>query len=675
MKEFIMKNNPLFSLVIISILALSIFCTSPKPCSTQNWTHFVRIGGHGLNLDRVDQIIKSATETHVFGIETDNDIPGRYESFLDPTEKLKAIEAVAKRAHEVGNYAFVYIAGLECITANADQTDHTFFKDHPDWVQRKITGAPAIFGGGTAFWIDEGDEDVWISPYSTEWRKIYMERVRQIAATGIDGVYVDIPYWMTHFDGWEDSWASFDDYTVAAFKEKTGLNAKTDLKLGDFDDPNFRQWVDFRIETLTNFMKEIDANVKAANPNCMTIAEIYPGIGEEAVRVGADVYDMYSVVDVIAHEYSAGGYTSAERNPFDWFTYLAGMYAFRAFAGDKASWMLSYSWDGEKNVDPEDAMKNLALSHVMAGTNTWDARGHVMSGSNDFETRQQIFKWIADHEKTFYLPREPIAPIGIYFSAKTRDYFPDTFIRSFTGMMHLLLQSHVEFQIVTPRNLSDFSGKVLILADVKCLSDDELAFLQHYVDSGKSLLFTGETGKYDLNKHDRAENPTHQILGISDTTQQQASKQPTRFVFYPDCPGKKFMTEARQSFNSSSWNGELESAPFINLLNNFKLDIKDGLGYESEIEIQASPFVATQIARVDEKIHIFIANFKGLKGNEVATQIPEQNVTITFSAKQGTRVFILPFLGEKQEISGEWNDGKMTIHVPEIRKGIVAWLE
>src|SRR4026209_947677 len=56
--------------------------------ATQNWTHFVRIGGHSLSLDHVDEIIKSATKTHVFGIETDNDIPGRYESFLDPAEKL-----------------------------------------------------------------------------------------------------------------------------------------------------------------------------------------------------------------------------------------------------------------------------------------------------------------------------------------------------------------------------------------------------------------------------------------------------------------------------------------------------------------------------------------------------------------------------------------------------------
>ena len=145
----------------------------------------------------------------VFGIEVDNDIPGRYESFLDPTEKLEAIRAVAEEAHKAGNKSFVYIAGTECITAHADKSQHTLAKDHPDWLQRKITGEPAVFTSGAAFWISPGDEDVWVSPYAAEWRKTYMERVRQIAATGIDGIYVDIPYWMTHFDGWENTWASF----------------------------------------------------------------------------------------------------------------------------------------------------------------------------------------------------------------------------------------------------------------------------------------------------------------------------------------------------------------------------------------------------------------------------------------------------------------------------------
>ena len=40
----------------------------------------------------------------------------------------------------------------------------------------------------------------------------------------------------------------------------------TDLKLGDFSDPNFRRWVDFRIASITEFMKEVRDNMKSVNP-------------------------------------------------------------------------------------------------------------------------------------------------------------------------------------------------------------------------------------------------------------------------------------------------------------------------------------------------------------------------------------------------------------------------
>src|SRR5437588_8234268 len=114
--------------------------------SEQNWTHHVRIGAYGLRSDNAEAIVRNAQASNVFGIEVDNDIPGRYESFLDPTEKLKAIHAVAEKAHGAGNYAFVYIAGTECITAHAASTPHSMAKDHPDWLQRKSTGEPALLG-------------------------------------------------------------------------------------------------------------------------------------------------------------------------------------------------------------------------------------------------------------------------------------------------------------------------------------------------------------------------------------------------------------------------------------------------------------------------------------------------------------------------------------------------
>ena len=174
--------------IVVVLFALGL--RAAPDSEKQNWTNYVRIGAYGLKGGDALQIVRKAQESGVFGIEVDNDIPGRYESFLHPEEKLKAIREVADAAHHEGNYAFVYIAGTECITAHGDQATHTLAKDHPDWLQRKVTGEAAIFGGGTAFWIAKGDEDVWVSPYAAEWRKIYMERVRQIAATGIDGIYI-----------------------------------------------------------------------------------------------------------------------------------------------------------------------------------------------------------------------------------------------------------------------------------------------------------------------------------------------------------------------------------------------------------------------------------------------------------------------------------------------------
>ena len=85
------------------LLTLATFGLSQDLPAGQNWTHYVRIGGYGLGNHTADQIVRNAQESNVFGIEVDNDIPGRYESFVNPEEKLQAIREVAKKAHQAGN--------------------------------------------------------------------------------------------------------------------------------------------------------------------------------------------------------------------------------------------------------------------------------------------------------------------------------------------------------------------------------------------------------------------------------------------------------------------------------------------------------------------------------------------------------------------------------------------
>jgi hypothetical protein len=621
----------------LGVIFLLLVPVAGPSAPEQDWTNYVRIGAYGLRSDNAEAIVRRAQQDDVFGIEVDNDIEGRYESFLNPEEKLKAIHAVAGQAHAVGNKAFVYIAGTECITAHAAQNPHTLFKDHPDWVQRKITGEPAVFGGGSAFWIAPGDEDVWVTPYASEWRKIYMQHVRQIAATGIDGIYVDIPYWMTHFEGWEDTWASFDDYTVNAFKKETGLDAKKDLKLGDFSDLNFRKWVDFRIQTMTEFMHEIDQNAKSVNPAIKTIPEIYPGIEEEAPRVGADVYSLYAEVDAIAHEYEfgEGDHMASSRSPLDWFNYQVGMHSFRAFAQGKATWILNYSWDGDKKVDRREAMMNLASSEIMAGANFWDAPGHSMAGSNDPPTRRKIFSWIKANEAIFYRPRSPIAPIGVYFSPETRNNYAKEFIPSYRGVLILLMQKHLEFQVVTPRTLAAFQGETLVLPDVRVLTDEERASLRNYVESGKRLVVAGE----DATQIEPAAN----VIRIKND------------------PGKEY--DAALQKNITEANPDSERA-FLESLNS-----------ESSIHVTASSMVATSIANVDEKPHVFFANFAGLQGGVNPVQTPQTDVQVTISGKSQGKGFFLPFLGELQPLTGTTSDAGITFKLPAIEKGAAFWFE
>jgi hypothetical protein len=631
-----MKRKSRFAIILLGLFALGV---SAAPDSTkQDWTNYVRIGAYGLRGADALQIVRNAQASGVFGIEVDNDIPGRYESFLHPEEKLKAIHEVAEAAHQAGNYAFVYIAGTECITAHGDRVAHTLAKDHPDWLQRKITGEPAIFGGGTAFWIRKGDEDVWVSPYAPEWRKTYMERVRQIAGTGIDGIYVDIPYWMTHFDGWENTWASFDDYTVAAFKQQAGLDAKHDVKLGDFSDPAFRKWVEFRIQTFTDFMHEIDRTAKAVNPKIKTIPEIYPGIEEEAVRVGADVYSLYPVVDAIAHEYEfgSGEHMASSRTPLDWFRYQVGMHSFRAFAQGKATWILNYSWDGDKKVDAREAMMNLAMSQVMAGANFWDAPGHSMAGSNDLPTRKKIFDWIQGQEKTFYLPRSPVDPIGVYFSPGTRNFYADEFLASYRGILILLMQKHIEFQVVTPRTLADFRGQTLVLPDVRVLGDSEKTWVQAFVAQGKRLVITGA----DATAAGNAQN----------------------VVRFPACPGRVYDAALERDFEHAS--PESQQAFF------------DSLEGANSVRIKAGPQVATSIARTsDGHINCFFANFAGLRGGANPVQKAQTGVEVSVTSASEGKGFFLPFLGDRRTVEGVRHGDAITFALPPITKGAVFWYE
>jgi hypothetical protein len=624
-------------LSLAALPAMQLHAQQAQDNADREWLKKVRIAAYSLTPENAEQSVQQAQASGVYGIEVDNDIPGRYESLWKPEVKLEAIRRAAVAAHKVNNKAFVYIAGFECISVNADSS-HTVAKEHPEWLQRKITGEPAVFDAKAAFWIRKGEEDAWVSPYAADWRKLYMQRIRQIAGTGIDGIYVDIPYWMTHFTGWEDTWASFDDNTVAEFRRQTGLDARKDVKIGDFGDPAFRKWMEFRIRTITEFLAELRSNAIAVSPSISLIPEIYPGIEAESPRVGADVYQLYTVSDAIAHEYEFGeseDHTAASRTPLDWFQYQVGIRSFRAFAGDKPTWILNYSWDGAPHVKPRDAMLNLFMSELMAGANLWDARGHVMSGSNDMATRTEVYHWVATHEDIFGVHREPVGEVGVYFSDTTRNFYSKEFIASYRGVLLLLLQNHIQFRIVTPRTVSSFNGKVLVLPDVRIVNDAESKSIHQFSDQGGSLVMTGQ--------------PDAKLNDLS------------KAHLYPDAPERAYLKSAEADFDHAD--------PAL------AADLMSTLRVSSGVEVSASRNVVAHVATIGTRRYIFLANFDGLKPGEIATPRTQRDIEIKLDAHSGSQLHFLPYLGKESVVPSKPAGGGMEFTLPAVERGAVAWID
>jgi hypothetical protein len=210
--------------------------------------------------------------------------------------------------------------------------------------------------------------------------------------------------------------------------------------------------------------------------------------------------------------------------------------------------------------------------------------------------------------------------------------------------------------------LKDFTGPVLVLPDAKCLNREEQVQLEKYWKKGHTLVLTGETGRYNW---EREEIPDRFWKGDGSP----------RLLLESECPGKKYeesMTRGVDQLTAGA--GEQELA-FLKQGREFMEKVRRLTSEQPAVEVTASPLVAAQICRVQQKPHVFLMNFQGLKARESAVQKPVAGIRITFPAGPGNKVRWLPFLGVEADLPGAWKEGKVTVTLPEFPKSAVIWVE
>ncbi len=466
--------------------------------------------------ESINRTLDTLKSQYVNTIDYDIDLGNNYDTFIDPSLAVQLTERVVRLAHARGIKVFEYVPGFEMITHNASSTNHTVFKEHPDWVQRDINGRPAIFNSSYAFWIVEDDEDTWVTPLAPEWRAMYMNYVRNITSAGVDAIYIDIPYWMTHFEGWEDSWASFDNYTVAEFTRRTGLQPPENFSM---DNEAFLQWIRFRKDVITEFIRDVKSNITAINPDVKLIIENYPSF-RDCSRMGADPYEILKYADGIAHEYALyEKYQTSNYTKFDWLNFIAGLKIIQAIDGDKNGWILSYP------DTPKDSVI-LAASDVFMGRSFWELKEPYMSGTVGLDYRTAVFKWISQYSDILYGKWHVIDPVYVYFSPNSRDMlapFEDHYsvnqgdsdhLLETLGIIIMLLQNHIPFEVVTPRDFTKLTQGILILPNVEAMSNTEIQNIKTFASNGK-VIAIANTSLYDEFGHELPDFALAEQFGTS----------------------------------------------------------------------------------------------------------------------------------------------------------------
>jgi hypothetical protein len=148
-----------------------------------------------------------------------------------------------------------------------------------------------------------------------------------------------------------------------------------------------------------------------------------------------------------------------------------------------------------------------------------------------------------------------------------------------------------------------------------------------------------------------------------------------KYAYLPGRPGKAYWQALSKDYNEAGACGVATGQSSESLLHNFDTSVIQPLGFDAPVQVEASPFVTAQIARVDGKIHIFLFNFTGLEALKITKQIPARKIAVSFPASAGSRVFLLPYLGTVGELSVERKGGRIHAVIPEIEKGATVWIE
>ena len=498
-------------------LSLNVRQLVAEEISTADWLRSARIAGAELFSEMTDSEITknllALAGQDVSVIEADSDL-SRILTDKEFAAEIALMRRYCQAAHRFGMRVVWYYPALEVLTPNATRGNRSMSQIYPSWIQLSVDGKPNVLIGGKrsskgrVHWVDPGTESAWMSPHSP-YADMFLDRIRQIAATGVDGIWLDVPLYNDIAVAWTDT----SPGAAAKFQADTGLEIP---KKVDWEDPSWRRWIAWRHQQLTDFIYRVrDAANSVTNDIAMIVETVTLDYGAATI-LGLDGSTMKKAPGVIqVWEVDAVSDRTAMRDalPDDWVS-LISMFKFaKAASGTKPSWIFTYG------KEPNDAMLVMAEA-LAAGNHPYETKIPLMTTTVGAAYRKRMFSWVKQEERRLF-SSDSAATVAVYFSPESRDYvdkaagsglfatirssdvlwwsneqedslYSLTYLAEYRGIIKWLVHNHIPFDIVVRPDAGELSRYQTVLApSLVALSDGEAEVLDRYVAAGGNLIVTG----------------------------------------------------------------------------------------------------------------------------------------------------------------------------------------
>jgi Beta-galactosidase trimerisation domain len=510
------------SLWLGTIAAASFFsCGCPliaedASAITAPWLAHARIAGAELfsemTAGEIAQNLSALADQNVSVVEADSDL-SRFLTEKEFQAEIALMRRYCEAAHALGMKVVWYYPALEVLSPNAKRGNRSMYQTHPTWVQRGLDGKPNVFFGGKhgktrVHWVDPNTESAWMS-FHSPYADMLVDRIKRIAATGVDGIWLDVPI----YNDIGAEWADAGPGAAAKFQADSGMEMP---KTANWSDPAWRRWIAWRYREITNFISRVRDAVKSEAADVTIVVETVTLDYGAATMLGLDGSTMKTTSGVIqVWEVDAVSDKTAMRDarPDDWIC-LIGMSKFaKAASGKKPSWILTYG------KEPDDGMLVMAEA-LAAGNNPYETKIPKMTTTVGAAYRKRMFSWIKQEERRLF-ESFSAARIAVYFSPESRDYvdkaagtglfattkskdalwwstepvnsvYSLTYLAEYRGIIKWLVHNHVPFDIVVRPDAGELSRFDAVIApSLVALSDQVAGLLDRYVAAGGHLIVTG----------------------------------------------------------------------------------------------------------------------------------------------------------------------------------------